>query len=361
MANTQGSTDKNLERASSTAHDAVDRATQTASDVCRALRREGRGVARDEGQLGRGRARVRARAPDRGARHRGRRGLRAQHADALARLSPAVREAERAAGRRAPGLGELIGRLLGEARSLVADYAELAVLDARRAAIRLAWLLGAVLIAAVLIVTTWMALVAAGVVFMLGQGASWVTALAGRRACSTWSAPARSAGGCSRSSRNCRSPRCCASCAATLRRSPNDPARPGNLRSREAHRAAPRAAQAPRAATPARARLRALASPVALIAAAGIGFLLANCVRAPQEGAAASRAAQERPHQGGEGDRPRRPRHHRRDVAHARASTARRSGPRKRYSRNSPVEKRRRRLAATRPRRFAPLARLSRR
>ena len=92
-------------------------------------------------------------------------------------MNPAVREAERAAGRRAPGLGELIGRLLGEARSLVADYTELAVLDARRAAIRLAWLLGAVLIAAVLIVTTWMGLVAAGVVFMLGQGASWVTAI----------------------------------------------------------------------------------------------------------------------------------------------------------------------------------------
>ena len=78
---------------------------------------------------------------------------------------------------RTPGLGELIGRLLGEARSLAIDYAELAVLDARRAAIRLAWLLGAVLVAAVLIVTTWMALVAAGVVFMLGHGASWVTAL----------------------------------------------------------------------------------------------------------------------------------------------------------------------------------------
>ena len=80
--------------------------------------------------------------------------------------------------RRAPGLGELIGRLLGEAKSLVADFAELAVLDARRAAIRLAWLLAAVLVAAVLVVTTWMALVAAGVVFMLGKGASWVTALA---------------------------------------------------------------------------------------------------------------------------------------------------------------------------------------
>ena len=78
---------------------------------------------------------------------------------------------------RPPGLGELIGRLLAEARSLVTDYAELAVLDARRAAIRLAWLLGAVLVAAVLIVTTWMALVAAGVVFMLGKGTPWPLAL----------------------------------------------------------------------------------------------------------------------------------------------------------------------------------------
>jgi uncharacterized membrane protein YqjE len=78
---------------------------------------------------------------------------------------------------RSPGLGEALGRLLADARSLIADFAELAVLDARRAAIRLAWLLGSVLVTAVLVVTTWMALVAAGVVIMLGQGASWATAL----------------------------------------------------------------------------------------------------------------------------------------------------------------------------------------
>jgi hypothetical protein len=52
------------------------------------------------------------------------------------------------------------------------------VLDGRRAAIRLAWLLGAMLVATVLIVTTWMALIAAGVIVLLGQGASWATALA---------------------------------------------------------------------------------------------------------------------------------------------------------------------------------------
>lgn len=80
--------------------------------------------------------------------------------------------------RRAPGLGEAIGGLLADARSLVGDYVELAVLDARRAAIRLAWLLAAMLVATVLVVATWMALIAAGVVIMLGQGTSWATALA---------------------------------------------------------------------------------------------------------------------------------------------------------------------------------------
>ena len=72
----------------------------------------------------------------------------------------------------------MLGRLAGEARQLVGDYAELAILDARRAAIRLAWILGAVLIAAVLIVTSWMGLVAAGIVFAWGKGASWPVALA---------------------------------------------------------------------------------------------------------------------------------------------------------------------------------------
>lgn len=77
-----------------------------------------------------------------------------------------------------PGLGQVLGRLAGEARQLVGDYAELAILDARRAAIRLAWILGAVLVAAVLVVTSWMGLVAASIVFAWGKGASWPVALA---------------------------------------------------------------------------------------------------------------------------------------------------------------------------------------
>jgi len=85
---------------------------------------------------------------------------------------------EPSARRSAPSLGEVVGRLLGEARQLVADYAELSVLDARRAAIRLAWILGCVLVAAVLVVTSWMGLVAAAIVFAWGHGASWPIALA---------------------------------------------------------------------------------------------------------------------------------------------------------------------------------------
>jgi hypothetical protein len=77
-----------------------------------------------------------------------------------------------------PGLGDVLGRLIGESRQLVADYALLTVLDARRAAIRLAWILGAVLVAAVLVVTSWMGLVSAGIMFAWGHGASWPVALA---------------------------------------------------------------------------------------------------------------------------------------------------------------------------------------
>ena len=80
--------------------------------------------------------------------------------------------------RAAPGLGDVLGRLIAEVRQLVADYALLTVLDARRAAIRLAWILGAVLVAAVLVVTSWMGLVSAGIMFAWGHGASWPVALA---------------------------------------------------------------------------------------------------------------------------------------------------------------------------------------
>jgi hypothetical protein len=75
------------------------------------------------------------------------------------------------------GLGDLVGRLVREAHGLVSDFAELAVLDARRAAVRLAILLAAGLGAAVLIVTAWMALVGALTVWLWGEGLGWPAAL----------------------------------------------------------------------------------------------------------------------------------------------------------------------------------------
>ena len=79
---------------------------------------------------------------------------------------------------REPGLGELTGRLVGDVRQLVADFAQLAVLDARRAGVRLAMLLSAGLLIAILAITAWMALVAAGIIWMFDEGISWPLAIA---------------------------------------------------------------------------------------------------------------------------------------------------------------------------------------
>lgn len=81
-------------------------------------------------------------------------------------------------GPRPAGLGDLLVRLVGEARSLVADYALLAVLDARSAAVRLAWILSSGLVVAVLLVTAWLALVVAAMVWLLGAHIPWPAALA---------------------------------------------------------------------------------------------------------------------------------------------------------------------------------------
>lgn len=85
---------------------------------------------------------------------------------------------ERPSSPREPGLGELVARLLSETRQLVSDFAHLAVLDARRAGVRLAMLLSAGLMIAMLVITAWMGFVAAGIVWMFDQGVSWPLAIA---------------------------------------------------------------------------------------------------------------------------------------------------------------------------------------
>ena len=84
---------------------------------------------------------------------------------------------ERSVRARGPGLGELVARLFSETRQLAADFVHLAVLDARRAGVRLAMLLSAGLLIATLVITAWMGLVAAGIVWLLGEGVSWVAAI----------------------------------------------------------------------------------------------------------------------------------------------------------------------------------------
>jgi hypothetical protein len=72
-----------------------------------------------------------------------------------------------------------LGRIaLQEIRTLASDYALLALVDARRAARRFAWLLSAGLVAAVLAVTAWLALVAGALIWLLGSGVTWPAALA---------------------------------------------------------------------------------------------------------------------------------------------------------------------------------------
>ena len=90
-------------------------------------------------------------------------------------MQPAAASPAGAPGARS--LSALAAMLLQHTRTLAADYALLAVLDARHAAITLAWLLSAGLVVAVLVVTAWLALVTGGIVWLLGSGASWPAAL----------------------------------------------------------------------------------------------------------------------------------------------------------------------------------------
>ena len=79
---------------------------------------------------------------------------------------------------REAGLGQLLGSFFSDTRQLAADFAHLAVLDARRAGVRLAMLLSAGVVIAILIITAWMGFVAAGIVWMFDQGVSWPVAIA---------------------------------------------------------------------------------------------------------------------------------------------------------------------------------------
>ena len=73
---------------------------------------------------------------------------------------------------------EPMERTFASLRRLATNYALLGVLDARRAAMQFAWLIGAGILITVLVVTAWLAGVVAFAVWLLGQGLSWPAILA---------------------------------------------------------------------------------------------------------------------------------------------------------------------------------------
>lgn len=77
----------------------------------------------------------------------------------------------------APSVTEQLVYALRQGRRLATDYALLAVLDARHAALGLAWLLSAGLVVAVLLVTAWLTAITAAIAFAFGAEGPWPGAL----------------------------------------------------------------------------------------------------------------------------------------------------------------------------------------
>ena len=62
-------------------------------------------------------------------------------------------------------------------KALVQDHALLAVLEVQRAGVSLVKIIIAGIVISILVVSTWMALVAAAIAFAIGQGANWAIAI----------------------------------------------------------------------------------------------------------------------------------------------------------------------------------------
>jgi uncharacterized membrane protein YqjE len=72
-----------------------------------------------------------------------------------------------------PPFGASLNQAWQSARRLVHGYALLSVLDMRRAAIQLAWLIAAGVVISVLVVTAWLTAISALVIWMLGEQMPW--------------------------------------------------------------------------------------------------------------------------------------------------------------------------------------------
>jgi uncharacterized membrane protein YqjE len=92
-------------------------------------------------------------------------------------LAPGAAPAEVADAAHETSFLEPLERMFATLRRMATNYALLAVLDVRRAAMQLAWLIGAGILITVLVVTAWLALVVALAVVLLGHGMSWPAVL----------------------------------------------------------------------------------------------------------------------------------------------------------------------------------------
>jgi uncharacterized membrane protein YqjE len=72
---------------------------------------------------------------------------------------------------------EPLERVFASMRRIATGYTQLVITDARRAAIQLAWLVGAGILVSVLVVTAWLAAVAGLAVWLFGEGLSWPSVL----------------------------------------------------------------------------------------------------------------------------------------------------------------------------------------
>ena len=78
-----------------------------------------------------------------------------------------------AAGASQARLGQSLRTLWLDLRGLVREHAILAVLEAQRAGMHLAFVLGAVLVVSVLVVTAWLAIVTALIVWLASEDVPW--------------------------------------------------------------------------------------------------------------------------------------------------------------------------------------------
>jgi uncharacterized membrane protein YqjE len=77
-----------------------------------------------------------------------------------------------------PPLTQRIVTLVADTRELLCDHLELAVLEARRAGAGLVRTLCAAVVISLLVVTAWLALVAASIVWVTDAGGGWAVAVA---------------------------------------------------------------------------------------------------------------------------------------------------------------------------------------